>query len=101
MVPIVFFARLVLGGVFLLSATTKIVAPGQFVQDVQNYRILPRPIATGFAWTLPYLELGVAALLLGGFHVALAAAIAVVMLISFMVAIGVAMVRGVTSRQVV
>lgn len=40
--------RLCLGAVFLISAATKLAAPRQFARDVQQYGILPRPIASAF-----------------------------------------------------
>ena len=88
------YVRILLGGVFLLSALTKLVAPRQFVQDVHAYRMLPRPLASAFAWLLPYFELGAAAWLLSGYQAAWAALAVVGMLVTFMAAVGVAMARG-------
>lgn len=35
-------ARLILAGVFLMSAIPKLASPRQFAEDVQQYRMLPR-----------------------------------------------------------
>lgn len=40
-------ARLILGAVFLMSAVPKLAAPRQFANDVQQYGMLPRPLAAG------------------------------------------------------
>ena len=83
-----------MGAVFLMSALTKLSAPGRFAEDVRQYRILPRPLAAVFAWSLPFLELSAALLLLGGFLVTWASLAVVAMLLSFMLAVAIAMARG-------
>ena len=92
-VPVVLL-RLILGAVFLMSALTKVTAPGRFAEDVRQYRILPGPLATVFAWSLPFLELSAALLLIGGFLVTWASLAVVAMLLTFMLAVGIAMARG-------
>ena len=86
-------ARLILGAIFLMSATPKLVAPRQFANDVQQYRLLPHPLASAFGYALPYTELAAAALLLTGFYTEWAALGVAVMLVTFMIAVGVAMAR--------
>jgi uncharacterized membrane protein YphA (DoxX/SURF4 family) len=51
MIALALVARLVLGAVFLMSALTKVSAPGRFAEDVRQYRILPKPLSTVFAWS--------------------------------------------------
>ena len=85
--------RLILGAVFLMSAVPKLAAPRQFANDVQQYRMLPRPLASAFGYALPYAELAAATLLLAGFYTEWAALGVAVMLVVFMVAVGVAMAR--------
>ncbi len=85
--------RLILGAVFLMSAVPKLVEPRQFAGDVQQYRILPRPLASAFGYALPYVELASAALLITGFWAEWAALGVAVMLVAFMVAVGIAMAR--------
>ncbi len=86
-------ARLFLGAVFLMSAVPKLAAPRQFANDVQQYGILPRPLASAFGYALPYAELTAAALLLMGFYTDWAAIGVAVMLVVFMIAVGMAMIR--------
>lgn len=54
-------ARLILAGVFLISAIPKLASPRRFAEDVQQYRMLPRPLASAFvlcgAAILAYLSL--------------------------------------------
>ena len=85
--------RLFLGAVFLISAASKLGAPRQFAHDVQQYRLLPRPLASAFGYVLPYAELAAAALLLTGFYTDWAALGVAAMLIVFMIAVSVAMAR--------
>ena len=87
-------SRLLLGAVFLMSAVTKLASPGQFARDVESYRILRGASVTVFAWTLPVIELGAALLLVSGFYSTWASLAVVVMLLSFMTAVGTAMARG-------
>ena len=86
-------ARLILAGVFLMSAIPKLASPRQFAEDVQQYRMLPRPLASAFGYALPYAEVAASVLLLIGVYTAWAAMGVVVMLLAFMTAVGVAMAR--------
>ena len=94
MIALALLARLVLAAVFLMSALTKLSAPGRFAEDLRQYRILPKPLSTVFAWSLPFIELSAALLLIGGFLVTWASLAVVAMLLSFMLAVGIAMARG-------
>ena len=76
-----------------MSAVPKLAAPRQFASDVQQYGILPRPLASAFGYALPYAELVVAALLITGIYTDWAALGVAVMLLTFMIAVGVAMAR--------
>ena len=93
MTLIVLVIRLILGAVFLMSAVPKLAAPRRFASDVQQYGILPRPLASAFGYALPYAELAAAALLLTGVYTEWAALGVAVMLLTFMFAVGVAMAR--------
>ena len=86
-------ARLILAAVFLMSAVPNLAAPRQFAGDVQQYRMLPRPLASAFGYALPYAELAAAVMLLIGVYPVWAALGVVVMLLAFMAAVGVAMAR--------
>ena len=89
----VLILRLVLGTVFLMSAAAKLAAPRQFVADVKEYRLLPRPLASAFGYVLPYAELSAAIMLMGGFYINVAALAVAVMLVVFLIAVGAAMIR--------
>ena len=89
----VLLMRLILGGVFLMSALTKLSAPSEFVANVRNYHVLPNRLAVGYAYVLPYAELSVGVLLPLGFFSKLASGVSIAMLISFMTAVGIAMAR--------
>lgn len=56
-------ARLVVGGLFLVSAVGKIMDPGAFADEVRDYQILPIASTNMVAYILPWLE-GIAGLLL-------------------------------------
>jgi uncharacterized membrane protein YphA (DoxX/SURF4 family) len=85
--------RVVLGGIFLISALGKLFAPRLFVSNVVQYRILPVPLAKAYGWTLPLLEVGAAILLLSGVWIQWAAAAIAIMLLSFIGAVSIAMAR--------
>ena len=88
------FARLLLGAVFLMSGLTKLAAPRQFAIDVRQYRILPATLSDAVAYMLPFAEVAAAALLLSGFYSQWGAVAATGMLIVFMAAVAIVMVRG-------
>ena len=94
MPQVVLFLRILVGAVFLMSGLTKLAAPRQFASDVRQYRIVPTPLSDAFAYTLPFGEVGAAALMLSGLYPQWAAAAMTVMLLAFMGAVGVVMVRG-------
>ena len=94
MVWLVLIARLILGAVFLMSSVTKLAAPREFVANAQKYRILPHPLTTAYALALLPLELGAAILLFLGVYTTLASLAVMVMLLTFMAAVGMVMRRG-------
>jgi uncharacterized membrane protein YphA (DoxX/SURF4 family) len=87
-------ARLVLAVVFGWAAIAKMSDPDAAVRAVRAYRILPEALVHPAAWGLPFLELAVAALLLGGIATRLSAGVAAGLLAAFMVAIASAWARG-------
>ncbi len=76
-----------------MSALPKLATPRRFANDVQQYRMLPRPLGAALGYSLPYVEFIAAALLITGVYTAWAALGIAFMLVVFMVAVGVAMVR--------
>ena len=76
-----------------MSAVPKMASPRQFANDVQQYKLLPRPLGSAFGYVLPYVELAAALMLLTGVCSSWAALLVVGMLVSFMIAVGVGMIR--------
>lgn len=56
-------SRAVVGGLFLVSAYGKIIAPQQFLEEIRAYEMLPVVSTNVLAYTLPFVEL-IAGLLL-------------------------------------
>jgi methylamine utilization protein MauE len=59
-------ARLVVGGVFLWSAAAHLANPYYFLSTVYQYELTSAPVGAAVAALLPFLELMLAACLLGG-----------------------------------
>jgi len=86
--------RLVVGGTFIYASLDKIANPAGFAQAIYNYRMLPVFLLHPFALALPWVELicGVAVIL--GTWRRGAAGIVSLMNLMFIVAIAVALARG-------
>lgn len=50
-------ARIVVGGLFVVSAIGKILDPGTFVEEVRDYQMLPVVATNAVAYILPWVEL--------------------------------------------
>ena len=48
--------RLALGALFIYAAVHKIITPGAFAQEVNNYKLLPPALVSPFALVVPWLE---------------------------------------------
>lgn len=86
--------RLLLAGVLGYAALTKIADPDATVRSVQAYQLLPDGLATFVGRGLPTLELVLAALLLAGLALRLAASVTAVLLAVFIAGIASAAARG-------
>lgn len=86
--------RLLLGGTFVAAAVLKILTPDQFIADVDNYRLLPRPLVFAVANTLPWVELIAGACLIGSLYVRKAAVVISFLSAVFFVATLSALMRG-------
>ena len=93
-VGITLLLSIVLAIVFLLAAVPKLRHPKGFVLAVLEYRVLPTGLSWLYARLLPPLECLLALLLLTGTAVRAAAIIIAVLLLSFIVAVSINMVRG-------
>ncbi len=83
-----------IGSIFLASAVPKLRHPKGFLLAVLEYRVLPPALARLYALLVPPLELLIALLLFSGTAVRLAAALAALLLLSFLIAVGINVARG-------
>ena len=86
--------RLVLGAVFIYAALDKIAQPAEFARNIYNYRMLPDTFINFMALTLPWLEIICGVLIIVGVFTRGSAFLIGFMLLIFIVAISVALVRG-------
>jgi uncharacterized membrane protein YphA (DoxX/SURF4 family) len=89
------FLRLLLGGVFLYASLDKIRNPTDFAHVVLDYHFLPDRFVIPFSVLLPWVEATSGALLILGVLRRGSAAILLALLVTFVVAIGSAVARGI------
>jgi uncharacterized membrane protein YphA (DoxX/SURF4 family) len=87
--------RLLLGGVFVYASIDKILHPAEFAKIVYNYQILPVVASNLLAMALPWLELFAGLALLVGVLRAEGSLVLSALLVVFIVALSVNLVRGV------
>lgn len=87
-------ARWYLGVVFVGACLHKIAEPRSFAVDVATYDILPLALVNLVAVTLPWIELGAGGMLLAGWRVRAATLLVVGMIAVFILALAVALARG-------
>ena len=83
------FVRVPLGVYFVLAGLMKLKDPQAFVGVVQNYKVLPEPMATLYGILLPYVEIIAGGFLVFGMWTTLAAIVCSLMLVSFLIALGI------------
>ncbi len=76
-------ARLIVAGLFLLAAYSKIIDPNVFIKEVRAYEMLPLQWTNAVALVLPWVEAVCALLLLGGLWRREARLMLVAMLLGF------------------
>ena len=86
--------RLYLGGLFLAACVHKIGHPASFALDVATYQLLPLGTVNLFALIVPWVELLVGLMLVLGVRVRAAALVTSGLMVSFMIALGWALVQG-------
>ena len=91
---ILFGARLVLSFVFIFAAVSKTADPQAFSQTIANYRLLPDFLINISAIVLPWIELCAGLLLLFGISVKENSAVLSGLLIIFISAIFISILRG-------
>lgn len=87
-------ARLLLAATWAWAAVAKLGDPAASVRAVRAYQLLPEWLAKGVGYGLPFLELGLAVLLLIGLATRVAAVLSSALLVVFLAGIVSAAVRG-------
>jgi protein-disulfide isomerase/uncharacterized membrane protein YphA (DoxX/SURF4 family) len=87
-------ARLLLAAVLAYAALSKMGDPAASVRAVRAYQLLPEWLAKGVGYGLPFLELGLAVLLLLGLATRVAAIVSAALLVVFLTGIVSAAARG-------
>ena len=89
-------ARIAVGLIFVLAGVSKLVAPGTFSATLLAYGLLPVELLRPVSLILPWIEVVVGLYLLAGMFARGAAWTAIAMLVVFMLAIGQAVLRGIS-----
>lgn len=89
-------SRLTLGVVFIYAALDKIYDPYTFAADIRNYQIIPDGLSNLPAIILPWAELICGVLLIIGLHIRSTSILIISMVAVFIIAISLAMFRGLT-----
>ncbi|MCK4427996.1 MAG: DoxX family membrane protein [candidate division Zixibacteria bacterium] len=92
---VVLIFRLVLGMTFVYASLDKIAHPDQFAKIIYNYKILPDFLINVFAVTLPWIELLAGLFLILGIFTESASLLISFLLVIFLFAISVNVLRGV------
>ena len=87
-------ARLCLGCVFVYASIHKIVDPATFAKIIYGYGLVPGILINGIAIVLPYVELFAGLFLILGIFPRSAAVLAESMLLMFIIAISINLIRG-------
>jgi len=86
--------RIFFGFIFIFAAITKIADPAGFSQSIYNYKLIPDFLINFLAIAFPWIELVSGILLIFGIAVKENSAILTVLLVVFIIAIAISMVRG-------
>lgn len=92
---LLFFFRLVVGGVFIWAGSLKIADPLGFAQTIKNYQAFPHGLVFIIAIVLPWVEVLSGAGLIAGVLKKSSAFIAAGLLAGFIVLVGSALLRGI------
>lgn len=83
-----FVIRLLLGGLLVVAGAAKLLDRRGFLMAVAEYRVLPKALERPYAALVPWVETALGVLLLLGLGTTVAAALAIPLLLSFGIAIG-------------
>ncbi len=87
-------SRWAVGIVFIYASLDKLIHPEAFAQAIANYRMVPLALLHPFAWFLPVLEVVAGIALVVGWQRRGAALLSAAMTVMFIVAIALALLRG-------
>lgn len=87
-------ARLGLAAVLLVAGGLKVADPGQAVQAVRAYELLPKSLENVVGWGLPFAEIALGLLLLLGLLTKWAAAAGGLLMVAFIIGVASAAARG-------
>lgn len=88
--------QLVLGFVFLYAGLQKISHQNEFLLIVKNYQLIPLNLERIFSLVLPWMEFTIGSMLVLGIYVKQAALIAILVLVTFSMVIGINIIRGIS-----
>jgi len=86
--------QIALGAIFIVAALPKVVDPPSFAHMIYNYRLVPGAAVNALALVMPWVEILVGLALILGVWPREAAALAGLLLLVFIAAIGLNLVRG-------
>ena len=86
--------QIALGAIFVVAALPKVIDPPSFAHMIYNYRLMPGAVVNALALVMPWVEILVGLALILGVWPREAAALAGVLLLVFIAAIGFNLVRG-------
>lgn len=87
-------ARLILGGVLIIAGALKIGNLQKSAMAVRAYELLPIWLANAFGYALPWIEIGIGALLVFGALVKINGLLGALIMLAFIIAIAQAWARG-------
>ena len=87
-------SRLILGGVLIVAGALKIGNLQKSAMSVRAYEMLPIWLANFFGYALPWVEIGIGALLILGVAVRIMGALGTLIMLGFIIAIAQAWARG-------
>jgi uncharacterized membrane protein YphA (DoxX/SURF4 family) len=89
-----FVLRLIVGGMFVYAAWSKVLEPAGFAMSVRGYKIIPFALSNLFALGVSWTELIAGAMLILGIFTRKAAGAIAILLVLFIIAIITVIVRG-------
>ncbi len=92
---LLFFFRLVVGGVFIWAGVLKVADPLEFAQSIKNYQVFPHALVFFIAIFLPWVEVLSGSLLVLGPLRRSSALLISAMLVGFIGLVGLAVLRGI------